>query len=481
VAVLGLGASGRASARVLQAAGATVIGVDDAVPAGEDLPGVVPGGVVPGGVVPGGVVPGEALDVAGLDLVVASPGWPPDRRPLPEASARLPVWSEVELAWHLRARPHAPWLCVTGTNGKTTTVALAAAICRAAGLAAVAAGNIGRPLVEVATDPAVEVVVAELSSFQLHFTSSLLPRAAALLNLAPDHLDWHGSFDAYARAKARVADGVTDVVVIGPDPRLGRLLDRFARPAPTARRRRVTAEAPGPGEIGVVGDLIVERPDAGLAKDTPDAIPLARLDDLATWAPSTPAHAGPPPHLLLDALAAIALARSVGAGPAAIARGLRGFAIGEHRLTPVATIAGVTYIDDSKATNPHAAAAAFAGQPAGDVVWLAGGLTKGADVEELTSGIVHLLKGAVVIGTDRTAFVAALRRHAAGLPVVEVAAGDTGGVMRRAVRAARDLAGGRGTVLLAPAAASQDQFGSYAERGEAFARAVAELAAEECA
>jgi UDP-N-acetylmuramoylalanine--D-glutamate ligase len=184
---------------------------------------------------------------------------------------------------------------------------------------------------------------------------------------------------------------------------------------------------------------------------------------------------GVPRHWILDALGAICLVRALGVGREAIEAGLRDFALGEHRLTPVRNVGGVTYIDDSKATNPHAAEAAFAGFGPGSVVWIAGGAAKGTAMEDLVAGIVGTLRGVVVIGKDTEAIDNALGRHARGLPVVRVADRETGGVMTRAVRAAQGLAGGRGVVLLAPAAASTDQFASYAERGDAFARAVWDL------
>ncbi|MDR1427521.1 MAG: UDP-N-acetylmuramoyl-L-alanine--D-glutamate ligase, partial [Bifidobacteriaceae bacterium] len=455
VAVLGLGASGRAALHALRQAGAHAIAVDDAVP--SDIADPSP-------------IPSSALDVSEIDLVVASPGWPPSRRPLPQAATRVPIWSEVELAWRLRVRPDAPWLCLTGTNGKTTTVELTAEILKAANWDAVAAGNIGRPLVEVATDPTYGAFACELSSFQLHFTHSLAPVGAALLNLAPDHLDWHQSFEAYAMAKARIANGARRAVIVGEEPGLSEVLARGSKPDPLARWVRFTLGEPGPGEIGVRDGAILDR-----ANSLGRGVELAGLEDLAHLAVA--GASGPPDHLVLDALGAIALARAVNTEPAAIRQALRGFAPAEHRLAPVATVEGVAYIDDSKATNPHAVEAAFAAIPGEDVVWIAGGLAKGTAMDGLMAAIVHRLRAVVLIGTDRSPFVEALQRHASSLPLVQIDAGETDGVMKQAVGAAHALAGGSGTVLLAPAAASQDQFANYAVRGEAFAAAVRQLAA----
>jgi UDP-N-acetylmuramoylalanine--D-glutamate ligase len=478
-----MGTSGRAAAQALRGKGASVIEVDDS---DAHLPAAGPPAPEPGRRsgrhLGGGTATWPAAfvdDLAGaVDLVVASPGWAPSREPLASAIGLVPVWSEVELAWRLRARTDAPWFCVTGTNGKTTVVEMAAAILRAAGWDAVAAGNIGLPLAEAAANPATKAFVCELSSFQLHFTYSLTPACSALLNIAPDHLDWHGGIDAYAKDKARVANGAQQAVIVGPDAGLAEVLDKWSHPGEEARRVRFTSNAPGPGEIGVIDGAIVDRAwPVGNAFDAPgEGFAVASLADLAHLDPfgknGTPTVAR---HVVLDALAAVALTRAAGIDPAAIGEGLRGFALGEHRFATVAAVEGVTYIDDSKATNPHAVEAAFAGLGPGSVVWIAGGLVKGASLDALVGAIAGQLRAAVLIGRDRRPFADALRRHAAGLPVVEIDDRETGGVMREAVAAARTLAAGRGTVLLAPAAASMDQFVSYAQRGEAFARAVAEF------
>jgi UDP-N-acetylmuramoylalanine--D-glutamate ligase len=191
---------------------------------------------------------------------------------------------------------------------------------------------------------------------------------------------------------------------------------------------------------------------------------------LADVADVTP---GGPPGLT-DALAAAALARAYGVSADAVARGLRDFRPGPHRSAPVGTSAGVRYVDDSKATNPHAADAALRAQPAGRIVWVVGGLLKGARVDGLVAAHAARLRAAVVIGTDRAEIVDALARHAPQIPAVEVTEGDDG-VMRSAVRRAAALARPGDVVLLAPAAASMDQFRDYAARGEAFAEAVKEL------
>jgi len=304
------------------------------------------------------------------------------------------------------------------------------------------------------------VLAVELSSFQLHWSPSVRPDAGCVLNVAEDHLDWHGSMDAYAAAKARALLGPVAVAGVD-DPVAAALL--AASPSP--RRVGVTLGEPAADQLGVVDGVLVDRAFGGGALTTADAV--------------TP---GGPPGVT-DALAAAALARSVGVGPDAVRAGLADFRPGPHRAATVATVDGVRYVDDSKATNPHAAAAslaaALAGAPAGArIVWVVGGLLKGASVDALVAAHAARLRAAVVIGTDRAEIVTALARHAPDLPVTEVVAGDDGpmsGVMGGAVGAARTHARPGDVVLLAPAAASMDQFADYAERGTAFAAAVRAL------
>jgi UDP-N-acetylmuramoylalanine--D-glutamate ligase len=441
VVVAGAGVSGLAAARALLEMGATVT-VTDSVP--ERLVDL-----------PDGAVAGSEDELPeGTALVVTGPGRRPDH-PLTRAGVR--VVGETELAWWLgAARPEPPaWLVVTGTNGKTTTTGMLESILRAAGLDAVACGNIGYPAVD-AVRAGHPVLAVELSSFQLHWSPSIVPSAGVVLNVAEDHLDWHGSMDAYAAAKARALLGPVAVAGID-DPRAAALLAA----APAARRVGVTLGEPGAGELGVVGGELVDRAfgsDTGFG----DAV-LCAVDDV------TP---GGPPGVT-DALAAAALARAHGVAPEAVRAGLVGFHPGRHRAERVAEIGGVTYVDDSKATNPHAAAASLAAVP-GRVVWIAGGLLKGASVDALVAAHAGHLRAAVVIGTDRSEIVGALARHAPEVPVTEVITGDDG-PMRSAVRRAAALARPGDVVLLAPAAASMDQFRDYAARGEAFAEAVAAL------
>lgn len=462
VVVAGMGVSGRAAAEVLASHGARVVPVDDHA---EDVIGTDE------------LLAGTALDRA--SLVVASPGLPPHHPLLAAALERgLPVWSEVELAWRVRVDRAsgggpAPWLAVTGTNGKTTTVGMLESILRAAGESAAAVGNVGQPVVLAAADPSLDVLVVELSSFQLHFTHSMSAQAAAVLNVAVDHLDWHGSFDAYAADKGRIFERAQVACVYNlSDPRTEDLV-READVVDGAVAVGFTLGTPLVGQVGIVEDVLVDRGFARLRHT--HAAELGTLGDLSHLA-------GPdgtvPPHVVADALAAGALALAHGVEPAAIRAGLRAYAAGAHRLETVAVLDGTAYVDDSKATNAHAAAAALGAFASGSVVWVAGGLAKGARFDELVESRRDRLAAVVLIGVDREPLREALARHAPEVPVVEVDAGETGSVMTRAVHEARRLAvaGARpATVLLAPACASMDQFTSYAARGEEFAAAVRAL------
>jgi UDP-N-acetylmuramoylalanine--D-glutamate ligase len=470
VCVAGLGVSGAAAARALAARGARVTVVD-----GGDGQAQRDGAAELSRESAGAegsieVRLGEGDSVPdGTDLVVTSPGWRPTA-PLPTAAAArgIEVIGEVELAWLLRtARPGraapAPWLAVTGTNGKTTVVRMLERILAAAGLRGIAVGNVGEPVVDAVSGP-YDVLAVELSSFQLHWSSSLAPYAAVVLNVAPDHLDWHGDLEAYAAAKARIFGPGTIAVANVDDPLSARLAMRAATRGIAGRVVSYTTRSahPAPGQLGIAGAgagaaaVLVDRAFG----DPPDEmVELARATDVRP----------PTPHNISNALAAAALARAFGVAPQAVRAGLRSFTPDPHRVATVGSLAGVTYVDDSKATNPHAAAASLSAfQP---VVWIAGGLLKGADVDDLVRGVAGRLRAAVLIGRDRAAIAEALARHAPNVPVVEVPEHDTGAMDRVVAEAAR-LARPGDTVLLAPAAASFDMFTSYGARGDAFAAAV---------
>src|SRR4051812_48488032 len=415
-----------------------------------------------------------------VDLLVTSPGWRPDAPLLAQARARgVPVWGEVELAWRLRDPDHdTPWLAVTGTNGKTTTVRMLDAILRAGGLRSVAAGNVGVPLVEAVMDPEpYDVLAVELSSFQLHYTDSMSAQAAAVLNVAEDHLDWYASMADYAADKGRIYERVQRACVYNVADPVTEQLVREAEVVEGARAVGFTLGMPGVGMVGVVEDILADR--AFIEERETSAAELCTLADLT--APGTP---GPAPHTVQNALAAAALARSHGVSQAAVRDGLRGFRPDGHRIALVAEQDGVAWVDDSKATNPHAARASLLAYD--PVVWVAGGLAKGASFDDLVRSVAGRLRGAVLLGRDRDLIAAALARHAPDVPVVTVETGETSGTegddgsaeagpMRRVVAAAAELARPGDTVLLAPGCASQDLFTDYKARGDAFAAAVREL------
>lgn len=477
VVVAGLGTSGLAAARVLHEVGARVLAVDSdpAVVESADLP---PGVERLAGTDADALADGVLAGPQGApDVVVASPGLRPTFPLLHRAaSAGVACWSEVELAWRVQGPSPAqlPWLTLTGTNGKTTTVGMLSAILTAAGRRAPAVGNVGQAISAVALEGTADVLAVELSSFQLHLTHSVAPQASACLNIAPDHIDWHGSYEAYWAAKATVFDRTERACVYAvADPATREMVEQ-ADVQDGARAIGFTLGVPAVAQVGVVDGVLCDR--AFLTRRQTHALPLATLADLAHLAGSGDA-ADLPDHVVADALAAAALARAHGVEPEAVARGLRAYRAGGHRITLVARHDGVAYVDDSKATNAHAAAASLASVPAGRAVWVAGGLAKGARFEDLVRDRADRLRAVVLIGVDRTPLLDALARHAPEVPVVEATAGETEDVMTTAVRAAARLAQPGDTVLLAPACASMDQFRSYAERGDAFARAASALGA----
>jgi UDP-N-acetylmuramoylalanine--D-glutamate ligase len=458
--VCGLGVSGFAAADTLLHLGADVTVLDESAPGGRDGSERVQllemlGADLRLGPAWDGSLPGE------IDLVVTSPGWSPLNDVLVAASARdVPVWGEVELAWRLRGPDAAPWLCITGTNGKTTTVQMLESILTAAGLRTAAVGNVGRPIVEAVMDPAhLDVLAVELSSFQLHWTSSVAAESAVILNVATDHLDWHGSPEAYAADKGRIYERVERACVYNVEDPATEALVRAADVREGARAIGFTSGIPAPGMLGVVDGILVDRAFIENRSDTAaELISVADLPDAA-------------PHLIANALAAAALARSHGVPPAAVRDGLRTFHLGPHRIETVGQIDGVRYVDDSKATNAHAARASLLGVEGGQIVWVAGGLAKGGLFDDLVRDVRHRLRGAVLIGTDAALIGAALGRHAPDVPIVLVETGEDG-FMDRVVASATAFAQAGDTVLLAPGCASMDQFRDYADRGRAFAEAV---------
>lgn len=483
VVVAGIGVSGFAAADALVERGAQVLVVDERAGDGEQERAAILT-TLGAGVRLGPGTTGHLPDVAGAapDLVVTSPGWRPDQPLLAAAAAAgIGIWGEVELAWRMRAPGAAPWLTLTGTNGKTTTVKMLTAMLAAAGRRAVAAGNVGTPLLEAVLHPQpYDVIAVELSSFQLHWASSLRPLASACLNVAQDHVDWHGSFEAYARDKGRVYTHTEVACVYNvADPVTERLV-REAEVVEGARAVGFTLGVPAVSMLGVVDDVLCDR--AFVEQRRTSAAELGTLDDVRSAGGGTLA-----PHNVANALAAAALARAYGVPPAAVRDGLRGFTPDGHRIALVTESAGVRWVDDSKATNPHAAQASLAAFES--VVWVAGGLAKGATFDDLVTANAGRLRAVLLIGRDRDEIRAALARHAPQVPAHDVDVAQTGRMdgggderlhragplMDAVVARAAELAQPGDTVLLAPAAASMDQFLTYAHRGDAFAAAVRRL------
>ncbi len=397
-----------------------------------------------------------------IDVLIVSPGLPPGAPIILAALERgIPVWGELELAWRLRGENPAAWLFVTGTNGKTTTTLMLESILRAAGLRTASVGNIGVSLVDAVMDPiGFDVLAVEVGAPQLPFLFSASPLASVCLNLAPDHVDLFGSFEAYRDAKARiyrntqvaavynVADPETEHMVVEADVIEG------------CRAIGFTLGVPGRSMLGVVDDLLVDR--AFIENRADSALELGSVELVQPFAP----------HNVANALAATALARAYGVPASAVALGLETFQAAGHRIATVADHDGIRWVDDSKATNCHAAQTSLLAYDS--VIWIAGGMAKGQDFDELVQLTANHIKGVILLGVDREKIRSALLRHAPDVPIVEVGRTDTG-AMDDVVRAAADMAHAGDTVLLAPGCASWDMFRDYAQRGDSFADAISRL------
>lgn len=459
VVVAGAGVAGTGVARMLAALDATVTVVDDNVEAGGRLAGETGASLV---------TTEQACAtsfLAAVDLVVTSPGWRPDSPVLVAAAdAGIPVIGDIEAAWladqaGLFGAPRT-WLAVTGTNGKTTTTAMLESILTADGRRTLAVGNIGTPPGEaLLAEPPVDVLAAEVSSFQLHWAPDFAPDAGCVLNLAEDHLDWHGSFDNYAADKMRVLTGPV-AVLAADDPEV----TSRATGCQWAYTTGDPADIVGTDAAGLSDLLRVTGVRDGRLIDL-DAVSGSVIDLGSAEGISPPGPAG-----VADAAAAAALARSVGVAPESVAAALATFTVQAHRGQTVAESGKVRWIDNSKATNPHAALAALQGLDG--VVWVAGGQLKGAEVDELVAAVAPTLRAAVLLGVDRGIIADALAAAAPGLPVTVIDSVDPEEAMRLAVDAARGYADPGDAVVLAPAAASLDMYRGMSQRGDLFAAAV---------
>jgi UDP-N-acetylmuramoylalanine--D-glutamate ligase len=405
--------------------------------------------------------------------VITSPGWRPDHPVLVAAQAQgARVLSEIEFSYLHDQKEFTAgkstrryWIGITGTNGKTTTVGMTESIFRSANLSAIACGNVGTPVIEIITgDEFYEYLIVELSSFQLHWSATLELDAAALLNIDDDHLDWHGNFDNYLAAKLKIFSGARTAIINGDDSRLRPAIDHITK---ERELTLFTLQVPQYGELGLVEDLLIDRAFTGSQSIATEVAQLADINP-------------PAPHNIANALAAAGIARAFDIPPDAIKEGLREYSPGHHRIEVIAERAGICWVNDSKATNPHATNAALVAFDS--VVWIAGGLAKGADMERLVQRRKDQIRAAVLIGTDRDVIKAALSKHAPDIPILLVDAPEhldgaerSKQLMREVVLNASKIAESGDTILLTPACASMDQFQSYAQRGEFFVEAVREL------
>jgi UDP-N-acetylmuramoylalanine--D-glutamate ligase len=434
VLVLGLGVTGHSAANFCALRGADVIaaderpeqeiqGLDNLAPQVERVLGQ------------------PFPDPADFDLVVPSPGIAPERY---RDRARC-VWGDIELAYRSL---HIPIIAVTGTNGKSTTVRLLEVMLRASGARARAAGNVGTPALDLVGQP-LDFAILEISSFQLETIETFRPEVAVVLNVTPDHLDRHGSLDAYAAAKARILANqqATNTAVLNMDDA------RVAAFANETKARVVPVRCAGPAPGGAwldAGSAVVTEASGETVRIPLDGMRLRGA------------------HNLENAVFAFAIANAAGADPRRAAAALATFAGLPHRGEVVAVVSGVSYVDDSKATNPGAAAAAIESID-GTVVWIAGGRGKGLDFGALAKTAKARVRAALLIGEAAEKLAAELDRT---IDVQHCAS------IEAAVDAAAKIANPGDVVLLAPACASQDQFRDYRERGERFRKAVEGLQSE---
>jgi UDP-N-acetylmuramoylalanine--D-glutamate ligase len=450
VLVAGAGVTGLSVGRALQSRGALVSFADEKVREVEGFTISTP----------------EQISSEDFDYLMISPGWREDHLLVSLARSHgKEILNEVDFAWSLKTEllPQQKWLALTGTNGKTTTVEMVAHIFSTAGINARACGNVGTTVIDSVMDgEKFDYLILELSSFQLHWLRDAQFVSSAILNIAEDHVDWHGSFDAYARDKISILDKSTTAILNGDDKEVVGRTSHWL-----GRKIFYSLDTPGPGELGVVEELLVDR---AFVPDVQEASLIAELTEIIPTVP----------HHVSNSLAAAALASTVGISREDIRAALKSFKPGRHRIEEVADFRGIKWIDDSKATNPHAAAASILSNLS--VIWIAGGLAKGASMEPLIERTSARLKAAILIGEDRELIASALREKAPEIPIHLIDAptgyqkeGSGNEFMEAIIRCAQEIASEGDVVLLAPACASMDQFISYGDRGDRFALAVKDV------
>ena len=432
--VIGAGVTGMACQEALVNFGANSKVFDEKVKTGADIVNEIPDGV---------------------ELAIVSPGWRDDHMIISKLrSGGVEILSEIDFAWQVKQvlAPSQKWIALTGTNGKTTTIKLVESIFKAANINGVACGNVGETVIaSVCAKKPLDYLAIELSSFQIHWSNLPQYESVVVLNIAEDHIDWHGSFEAYAQAKLKLLKHSNKVILNKSDSELSRrtssdLITWFSLDTPNA------------GELGVVENLLIDR---AFSASPSQANEIAELVDITPTVP----------HNVLNALAAAALALSIGIKYKDIKSGLKNFSPDHHRMELVLIKNEINWIDDSKATNPHAAAASLLSNF--KVIWIAGGLAKGASMSDLVKKCASRIKSVILIGEDRELIAKAIEEYSPKIEVVRVnQLSDAKTLMKDVVSAAIKLAQPGDTVLLAPACASMDQFDSYVQRGQLFAQAV---------
>ena len=433
VLILGGGVTGSAVAKIIEELGASIKVADE-----KPLPDF-------------SNHPINDLTNLDYDLAVVSPGWKPDH-PLVKAvtSAGITITNEVDIAWNFRNlhRPNQKWVAITGTNGKTSTTELTAAMINAAGISASACGNVGTTVIEtVWSETKFEVLVLELSSFQIHWMQDPEFAAVAILNIADDHTDWHGSFESYTQAKIKLLAHTDTGIINGQDQYLVQAISSWS-----GRKIYFGLDTPAKGQLGLVEELLIDR---AFVEDLNEAGEICQLSEVQPTVP----------HAVANTLAAAGVARAVGADLESIRTAIKDYKPGRHRIELALEKNGIRWINDSKATNPHAAQASLFS--ATSSIWIAGGLAKGANFESLIEKCKSRIKAALLIGTDRELIATELEKH--GIEFYRI---DGANVMEAAVKKAVQLAEPGDTVLMAPACASMDQFKNYSDRGDQFISAV---------
>ncbi len=432
--VIGAGVTGKAVASALSGFQATAILFDDNPKSHEGVVNKIPDGI---------------------HLAIVSPGWRMDH-PVFEKLKKsgVEILSEIDFAWMIKqvVAPKQKWVGLTGTNGKTTTIKMVETIFKSANINGAACGNVGQTVIEsVLNQKQFDFLALELSSFQIQWSQYPEYESVALLNIAEDHIDWHGSFDNYAKAKLKLINQSKKAIANKSDKELAtRIKDQSVI--------WFSLDTPKPGELGLVENLLIDR------AFSPTPAEANEISEIVDITPTVP-------HNVLNALAAAALCLSIGITYESIKAGLQNFSTDHHRMEVVLNKDEITWVDDSKATNPHAAIASL--QSYFNVIWIAGGLAKGASMDELVIRTAERIKSVILIGQDREIIAQAFTKHAPTIELIRVdQISDAKQLMVEVVDKAKSIATAGDTVLLAPACASMDQFDSYVQRGQLFSQAV---------